>query len=660
MGISHYLATFSSIGSVVSFQLYQSKAAECESIAFSLGQEIEKLTDEISTKNQELDNFTKSSKHFKDDFEAQQRDRLTSLNKKTEELSNTKKELESQIKYLKEETSKQLKVIEDYDNSIKKLQTDYNKSESERENLAKKFNFDLNVKIETLITERDQTINDLQSSIQRLQSQLDNVKTDLLSQVDEERSKQADLRAKLEDEQKRALEKQEELSKKVISHGNIDKMESEIAELNKLRTEESKDFSDKINSYEVEVESLKNTNYKHLDLLSSKSQELSDKVKEFNQQKIQLEEANKKIQETTEKSNNKVDELTKNLSLSHDEIEALKQSFASKKHDFDIYDIVRFKILWFYNKIEELIPEVKEVPVLDEEFELDIEHETSGSEGDEKDGITQIEQKNEEKNEEKEKLDEGEVQEKESEEKPGKTITKGNQETKYLDQVLIAVSDKLKIIDNLKEKLDNSNGRFGDFEAVSNNLKHTIEEKTQEIKKLEQVINDHENTHKLNETKLKLGLEEKQQLENKVKEIIAETHDDRKRLSDLKSDMEVLKQTNEELEKRHRIDDKRAIEDDTTKTKLSTKIQELQQSKVDDNNTIQELKYQLTQSQAQNQDLQEKINYFTQIGKMLQSEPKHSTTVPASDMEHHQNPNPNPNPSPNPNPNPNQRELIES
>lgn len=650
MGISHYLATFSSIGSVVSFQLYQSKAAECESIAFSLGQEIEKLTEEISTKNQELDNFTKSSKHFKDDFEVQQRDRLTSLNKKTEELSNTKKELESQIKYLKEETSKQLKVIEDYNDSIKKLQTDYDKSETERENLAKKFNFDLNVKIETLITERDQTINDLQGSIQRLQSQLDKVKTDLSSQVDEEKSKQTDLRAKLEDEQKKALEKQEELSKKIISHGSINKMKSEIAELTKLRTEESNYFSDKINKYEVEVEGLKNTNYKHLDLLSSKSQELSDKVKEFNQQKIQLDEANKKIQETTEKSNNKVDELTKNLSLSQDEIEALKQNFASKKHDFDIYDIVRFKILWFYNKIEELIPEVKEVSVLDEEFELDIEHETSGSEGDEKDGITQIEQKNEEK----EKLDEGEVQEKESEESPGKTITKGNQETKYLDQVLIAVSDKLKIIDNLNEKLDNSNGRFSDFEAVSNNLRHTIEEKTQEIKKLEQVISDHENTHRINESKLKLGLEERQRLENKVQEIIAETQDDRKRLSDLKSDMEILKEANEELEKRHRIDDKRAIEDDTTKTKLSTKIQELEQSKVDDNNTIEELKHQLSQSQAQNQDLQEKINYFTQIGKMLQSEPQHSTTVPASDMEQHQNPNPNLNPSPN------QPELIES
>lgn len=584
---------------ILSWTGYQAKHNQLEHTQYQNTEKTKQLQQQIDERQAKLDQIYTANESIFEEKEQSHHQEVqkfqASLDQKNLELELLQAQLASgDAKHQQQAETIELLTKEKLESEslVKKL-TDENKK------LESDYRYNLNSKIEELISARDLKITELEAHNQDLQATLDErtATFDVVVKKTEEQTLKFDSQmvAALKDlKSSQTLEEQTRVE--------VELLKSQAVELNQLRAlkvqvdevkgaisvEEIAEIESKVKELEEEILNQS----RELDQKDTVIKTKSDTIEALTSQKQTLETEKAELSAISDGIQQKYDELL--------------DQFKSQKHDFQLYDVVRYKYVDLYNSVKESIPELDEITCDEEDFEIveTLEAEKDKPEGEEE------ESKEEEKEDVKEEAKEEEESEKseKSEEEP-KTVLKltGNEETKKISIVKHAVKQK---IDELKQKIQD---KQREANLIQNKLEASENDKSD-------LTNKH--NHQVLEYK---KLEEEMKLTRSLYDgSKGDVVDYKKQLTELKEELrqqtskiEEITQLNQELnvqnvkiERARAIQDEKMINDDTVIKEQETEITELEKY-------IRRLEDRIEQLTNEVKEGEESIDQLTKDNKRL-------------------------------------------
>lgn len=586
---------------ILSWTGYQAKHNQLEHTQYQNTEKTKQLQQQIDERQAKLDQIYTANESIFEEKEQSHHQEVqkfqASLDQKNLELELLQAQLASgDAKHQQQAETIELLTKEKLESEslVKKL-TDENKK------LESDYRYNLNSKIEELISARDLKITELEAHNQDLQATLDErtATFDVVVKKTEEQTLKFDSQmvAALKDlKSSQTLEEQTRVE--------VELLKSQAVELNQLRAlkvqvdevkgaisvEEIAEIESKVKELEEEILNQS----RELDQKDTVIKTKSDTIEALTSQKQTLETEKAELSAISDGIQQKYDELL--------------DQFKSQKHDFQLYDVVRYKYVDLYNSVKESIPELDEITCDEEDFEIveTLEAEKDKPEGEEE------ESKEEEKEDVKEEAKEEEESEKseKSEEEP-KTVLKltGNEETKKISIVKHAVKQK---IDELKQKIQDkqreANLIQNKLEASENDKSDLTNKHNHQVLEYKKLEEEMKLTRSLYDGSKGDVVDYKKQL-TELKEELKQQTSKIKEITQLNQELNVQ---NVKIERARAIQDEKMINDDTVIKEQETEITELEKY-------IRRLEDRIEQLTNEVKEGEESIDQLTKDNKRLKS-----------------------------------------
>lgn len=265
MGWSEYLAVTGCLTSALTYQLYQSKVKEYESLSIELNEKIKELG---TSKEIKLDyNEPKAEQKELSNTDGIHEE-LNKLRRKSNNLAKINDELKTQSMGITHEKHRLEVEVESFRVIIQNLEADVKKSDQEKKSLKDSYRFKLNNKIETLITSRDLEIENLKQVVRSLkeENEASNKINSKLTDLTDRQIIELDAKTKQIEAAKNSGEQ---------SHGLSEKID-ELEQLNNRKEDDLK------KAFEESAEQMKQISDQR-DLLKKRTEELNALSKESKQ-----------------------------------------------------------------------------------------------------------------------------------------------------------------------------------------------------------------------------------------------------------------------------------------------------------------------------------------------------------------------------------------
>lgn len=356
------------------YSFYQSKSVELDAYKFESDKKLKELQADLQSCKQKLENIDKSTDVLIEDKLKKHQQQVEGLESELKQLSESKTTLSSEIENTKKLFVEATKLKDNLALENATLQSKLEAQEGEIAKLDTKYRLEFNSKMEEHIVTRDYKINELQRENQDLKNTLDERTRFFNEAVDASAKKVSDYERRMG-----SLETTNREKDKIIT-----KLEAEIKEFSSQQ-DNIKDLEGKTSEFDKILAQLEVASVTEIPVLvAGLKEKLANKEADVQNKQLELNEVNKKLQHLSEdvtsdkgKLEAKLKEASDSKQLLEIDLQECKDKLASityelesKSHDFKLYDIVKSKYQELYNKVVQIVPEIEEVELEEESYEV--------------------------------------------------------------------------------------------------------------------------------------------------------------------------------------------------------------------------------------------------------------------------------------------------